>query len=130
MTGRSVSPSLRSEHERTGLEDTPATCRKDLLLLLCDLAPFASVTRGERFCEECDPRPHQVLVTFVPRNGLSSIGFLESDAYTCLGLPYTVKGDEELRVLAKRGHGDLEDLERTLTSWEQPLNKCSVPSSG
>ena len=83
------------------------------------LTPLPTWTRGERLCEKCAPRPHQVTLTFIPRLETYSIGFLAEDAKTCLGWPYKVEGDDALRQLVRRGHGDMEDLEEQLETWGQ-----------
>lgn len=83
------------------------------------LSPLPVWTRGERFCEKCTPRPHKVLLTFVPRHGRYNLGFLEEDARTSLGWHYSVDGEEELRELVKRGRGDLARLEHVLHWWGQ-----------
>ena len=83
------------------------------------LQPLPAWTRGERFCETCAPRPHRVLMTFVPRVDIYSVGFLEADANTSIAWPFTVKGKEALRALVERCHGDLEHLNHALSCWGQ-----------
>ena len=84
-----------------------------------DVEPLATGPKGWRVCDDCAPRPHRVTMTYVPRVNIYTIGFLAEDAKTSLGWPYTVEGEEALRRLVERGHGDLEELEEQLEMWGQ-----------
>ena len=77
---------------------------------------------GIRYCAQCEPRPHRVVMTYVGRGGSFFVQFLAEDAQTVISKRYRLPDREALRgmVLRTRPTADaLERFDRALAMWGQ-----------
>ena len=77
---------------------------------------------GTRYCRDCEPRPHRVLLNFVRRESAYLVHFLADDCSTRISRFYRLPDKEALRGLVMRtrpGEEALAAFNHALETWGQ-----------
>lgn len=120
---REFSPTLRS----VAANERASTRRQRERGQRCGICDFylggpAWAGMRTRFCKDCEPRPHRVLLNFVRRESTYLVHFLAEDCRTRISRFYRLPDKEALRGLVMRTKPSdeaLASLLHALETWGQ-----------